>query len=118
MCFVVLFGLMCRAQAGEPVSTHFSSFFQASYSLLGTRYSVSSASPLFRRAEVAPSRVGRGLSTPGVLFSRGGVALPGVGVARSRVGRGLSTLGEAPYRLGKGLSRLGALEKPFGVFSS
>ena len=132
MCFVVLFGLMCRAQAGEPVSTHFSSFFQASYSLLGTRHSVSSASPLFPRAEVGSSGGGRGLSrlgevfsrgggglsTPGVLFSSDRKGLSGVGVAPSRAGSGLSTLGEAPSRHGKGPSRHGKGPSRHGVASS
>ncbi len=102
-----------------------------SYSLLGTRHSVSSASPLFPRAEVGSSGGGRGLSRLGEVFSRGGGGLPapgvlfssdrkglsGVGVAPSRAGSGLSTLGVAPSRLGKGPSRHGVASSGGAAFS-
>ena len=70
-----------------------------------TRHSAFSASAVFPRPEVAPSRGGSYLSRLGVAFSRDKKGLSRVRFAHSRAGSCFSALGEAPSSDRRGPSR-------------
>ena len=73
-----------------------------------TRHSAFSASAVFPRPEVAPSRGGSYLSRPRVAFSRDRKGLSRVRFAHSRAGSCFSVRGEAPSSDRRGLFRLGS----------